>query len=234
MKCSRCFCFVATVRYRNMLQDMGNPELQQRRWLVTITFQQDGTLLHFARETTFYIISCAFHTRWRPLTQQEYEVLTLFLFRSYSPLSKHVTRYGHSKTQTALIPHYNNISTRWCSSSDCKNFLQHHFTESCIISPVFPTRWPPRSSDLIPCNFWLWDYLKDKVYRGNTRNLAHLKKQIILHALNIGSVAYRNGLCYNSVLHVGPVAKWTHRKPPVNASIISALLCYYSRFTLTL
>ena len=70
---------------------------------------------------------------------------------------------------------------------EVQNLLRRHFTEDRIISRAFPTRWPPRSPDLTPCDFWLWGYLKDKVYRGNIRNLAELKNQILLHARNIGS-----------------------------------------------
>ena len=65
--------------------------------------------------------------------------------------------------------------------------LRRHFTEGRIISLVFPTRWAPHSPDLKPSDFWLWSYLKDKVYLGNIRNLAELKNQILLHACNVGS-----------------------------------------------
>ena len=67
----------------------------------------------------------------------------------------------------------------------CSNVILR--TDNRIISHAFLTRWPPCSPDLTPCDFWLWGYLKDKVYRGNIRNLAELKNQILLHARNIGS-----------------------------------------------
>ncbi|KAJ4437726.1 hypothetical protein ANN_17871 [Periplaneta americana] len=44
--------------------------------------------------------------------------------------------------------------------------------------PQFPDEWPSRSPDLNPCDFWLWGYLKDRVYQGNIRSLADLKASI--------------------------------------------------------
>ena len=72
--------------------------------------------------------------------------------------------------------------------SEVQNSIWRHFTEDRIISRAFPTRWPPRSFDLTPCDFWLWGYLKDIVYKGSIRNLRDLKKQIFLHARNFSSV----------------------------------------------
>ena len=43
------------------------------------------------------------------------------------------------------------------------------------------------SPDLIPWNFRFWDYLKGKVYRGNVRNLADLKNQMLVQTCNTGS-----------------------------------------------
>jgi hypothetical protein len=38
--------------------------------------------------------------------------------------------------------------------------------------------WPARSPDLTPCNFFLWGYLKAKVYKHRPRNLLILKEAI--------------------------------------------------------
>ena len=45
--------------------------------------------------------------------------------------------------------------------------------------------WPPYSPDLNPLDFFLWDYLKDKVYENNPETLSALKKQIIFEIDNI-------------------------------------------------
>lgn len=39
-------------------------------------------------------------------------------------------------------------------------------------------RWPPRSPDLTPCDFFLWGFLKQKVYTTRPQNLDELKVRI--------------------------------------------------------
>lgn len=41
-----------------------------------------------------------------------------------------------------------------------------------------PVEWPPRSPDLTPLDFWLWGYLKDKVYRHRIHNIPELRAAI--------------------------------------------------------
>ncbi|GBM11634.1 hypothetical protein AVEN_16948-1 [Araneus ventricosus] len=60
-----------------------------------------------------------------------------------------------------------------------------------IISRHFSTAWPPRSSDLNPCDFWLWGYLKD-VYGGTIANLAGFKNRIKQYNHNITTEALRS------------------------------------------
>ncbi|GFV32773.1 uncharacterized protein TNCV_3312541 [Trichonephila clavipes] len=66
-----------------------------------------------------------------------------------------------------------------------QQFLRQHFTNDRVISRAFPTAWPPRSPDLNPCDFWLWGYLKNLVYRGRLIILADLKDSITLHVRSI-------------------------------------------------
>ena len=58
-----------------------------------------------------------------------------------------------------------------------------------ILNDVFPNRvisrngaipWPPRSPDLTPCDFFLWGYLKSKVYEERPRTIEELKARISL------------------------------------------------------
>ena len=39
--------------------------------------------------------------------------------------------------------------------------------------------WPPRSPDLTPCDFWLWGYLKSKVYDPMPATLQDLRNSIM-------------------------------------------------------
>ena len=41
-----------------------------------------------------------------------------------------------------------------------------------------PTQWPPRSPDLTPCDFFLWGWAKEEVYKTNPKNLTELEEQI--------------------------------------------------------
>ncbi|GFV43151.1 uncharacterized protein TNCV_1573971 [Trichonephila clavipes] len=66
-----------------------------------------------------------------------------------------------------------------------QQFLRQHFTNDRVISRAFPTAWRHRSLDLNPCDFWLWGYLKNLVYRGRLITLADLKDSITLHVRSI-------------------------------------------------
>jgi len=45
-------------------------------------------------------------------------------------------------------------------------------------SPLLP--WPPRSPDLTPCDFFLWGYIKDRVYVPSMpRDLPQLRQRIV-------------------------------------------------------
>ena len=42
-----------------------------------------------------------------------------------------------------------------------------------------PTPWPPRSPDITPLDFFLWGYVKDRVYRMPVRDVETLQSRII-------------------------------------------------------
>lgn len=58
-----------------------------------------------------------------------------------------------------------------------RKFLSETFRDR-IISRLFPHKWPPRSPDLNPADFWLWGHLKHKVYCRQPRNLQELQSFI--------------------------------------------------------
>ena len=49
------------------------------------------------------------------------------------------------------------------TSRQTRAFLEQYFPGK-VVSRFNATEWPPRSPDLNPCDFWLWGYLKAKVY----------------------------------------------------------------------
>lgn len=69
------------------------------------------------------------------------------------------------------------------------------------LDQIFPNRWigrrgalewPPRSPDLNPMDFFLWGYLKNKVYVTPPTNLQDLRDRITLEARNISPEVFRN------------------------------------------
>ncbi|GFS66773.1 transposase [Trichonephila clavipes] len=47
-----------------------------------------------------------------------------------------------------------------------------------LISRFGPVNWPPRSCDLTPLDYFLWDYVKSLVYAGKPQTLDHLEDNI--------------------------------------------------------
>ncbi|GFT92293.1 uncharacterized protein TNCV_1835601 [Trichonephila clavipes] len=70
--------------------------------------------------------------------------------------------------------------------------LKHHFTEERVISRQFRHLWPVRSPDLNPCDFWLWDYLKQLVSCDQPKTLPDLKDSISRHVRNISQNTLRS------------------------------------------
>ena len=54
--------------------------------------------------------------------------------------------------------------------------------ERRVIALHLPVEWPPRSPDLTPCDYFLWGYLKDKVYRTPPQDINDLRRKIQLEA----------------------------------------------------
>lgn len=75
-----------------------------------------------------------------------------------------------------------------------RNVLRQNFTEERVISRFFPVAWPARSPDLTPCDFFLWGYLKSKVYLGGVPNLRTLKDNISRTVMNIPSDMLRSAV----------------------------------------
>ncbi|GFY05233.1 uncharacterized protein TNCV_2206791 [Trichonephila clavipes] len=47
-----------------------------------------------------------------------------------------------------------------------------------LISRFGPVNWPPRSCDLTPLDYFLWDYVKSLVYTDMPQTLDHLEDNI--------------------------------------------------------
>lgn len=58
-----------------------------------------------------------------------------------------------------------------------KQFLRNTFGDR-VISRQFPKTWPPRSPDINPADFWLWGYLKERVFLTKPNTIDELKESI--------------------------------------------------------
>ncbi|KAI6661982.1 hypothetical protein LOD99_9652 [Oopsacas minuta] len=70
--------------------------------------------------------------------------------------------------QDGAGPHTANVSIEW---------LKQHFKKR-IVSRRCQIEWAPYSPDLNPPDFYLWGYLKNKVYEEKPRDLNQLKEKI--------------------------------------------------------
>jgi hypothetical protein len=60
------------------------------------------------------------------------------------------------------------------TSKKAQNYLRSKFGEKFIDKK----KWPPRSPDLNPCDYFLWGYLKSRVYNPLPKDLDDLKANI--------------------------------------------------------
>lgn len=82
-------------------------------------------------------------------------------------------------------------------TNDVMEALDEYFTGR-VIGLGYPSRygrgidWPPNSPDLNICDFFLWGYLKDKVYRDKPRTLIELKEAITREIALIDKIVFKN------------------------------------------
>ena len=70
--------------------------------------------------------------------------------------------------QDGASPHSAHITIDW---------LKDNFKKR-VVSKNFSIEWSPHSPDLSPPDFYLWGYLKDRVYQEKPRTLSQLKTKI--------------------------------------------------------
>lgn len=72
-----------------------------------------------------------------------------------------------------------------------RNYLNTHFPNKWI-GRQGQIEWPPRSPDLSPLDYFLWGYLKSKVYHRRPQNLEDLRERIQLETNLITREVLRN------------------------------------------
>jgi len=63
------------------------------------------------------------------------------------------------------------------SSNESLSWLQQRFPDR-MISHRCDLQWSPHSPDLNPADFYMWGYLKDRVYGNNPKTIPDLKAAI--------------------------------------------------------
>ena len=71
--------------------------------------------------------------------------------------------------QDGAPPHCSNVSL---------DFLNEYFPEDRLISRRTNNPWPAYSLDLSPADYFLWGYLKERVYYNNPQTIEALKTNI--------------------------------------------------------
>jgi hypothetical protein len=91
----------------------------------------------------------------------------------FQELTEEEKRYGYFQQDSATARTACNSMQR----------LQDVFDDEQIINQGL---WPPRSTDLSICDFYLWGNLKGKVYKNNARTADTLKTEIrnIVRSIN--------------------------------------------------
>ena len=66
------------------------------------------------------------------------------------------------------------------------DLLSGHF-EDQLISHLGPVSWPPRSCDTTPLDFFLWGYVKSKVYADKPATIQVLEANItrVINAISV-------------------------------------------------
>lgn len=70
--------------------------------------------------------------------------------------------------QDGATPHTSNDSLEWLTARFKKK----------IVSRKTEIQWPPYSPDLSPPDFFLWGYMKDRIYQNSPKTIPQLKKNI--------------------------------------------------------
>ncbi|GFV76158.1 RNase H domain-containing protein [Trichonephila clavipes] len=86
------------------------------------------------------------------------------------------------------------------TANPVKAFLIQTFGKDRIVSRRCRYPWPPRSPDLTPVDFWLWGYLKSRVYLSGPLSLLELKDAIRREVSSIqpDMLHFRCWICHSS------------------------------------
>ena len=103
---------------------------------------------------------------------------------NYFPDYKHLSQENYmehkiasqlEEFQPSTIFQQDGAPPQW--GSHARRFLDATFPNRWI-GRDGPTPWPPRSTDITPLDFFLWGYVKDKVFSTQVPDITNLKARI--------------------------------------------------------
>ena len=105
--------------------------------------------------------------------------------------------------QDGTLPHWHNLARDWLNDDVTDRWIGLHGPDDRAY-----LQWPPRSPDLTPCEFFLWGFVKDKIYVPSLpANLSELRDWIreavaaVIPDMHINvweELAYRLDVCRGS------------------------------------
>ena len=97
---------------------------------------------------------------------------------SYTPLLCNPTVKNHMELDLDFLEAIHEVRIVLSNVLENVGLTTHaHFPE-CWMGRRGPHEWPPRSLDLTQCDFYLWGYTKEKVYKKKPRILEDLERRI--------------------------------------------------------
>ena len=75
--------------------------------------------------------------------------------------------------QDGAPPHWSTNVRNWLNENLPERWIGRGGAQDCNIT------WPPRSPDMTPMDYFLWGYIKSKLYVKNYENISDLKAAII-------------------------------------------------------
>jgi len=152
-----------------------------RLWLESKPTDKIETPLHDQKVLVWCAISC--DQTYGPyffeesVNQANYlDMLKNFFWKKHSKMPNYHLNYF---LQDGATPHTANNVQEYLRSK----FLDRFFDKE---------KWPPRSPDLNPCDFFLWGYLKERVYNPMPQSLDSLKENITREFKNISKITLKN------------------------------------------
>ncbi|PNF41812.1 hypothetical protein B7P43_G02048 [Cryptotermes secundus] len=156
-------------------------------WIERINLKADRTLKLKLLEVPLDTFWLAIRSEYPAISEMAVNVLLPFQCSAHS---KEITEKNRhvNKAFCGVPPHWNINVRRYLN-----NELRHRWVGRVGEDDVALFTWPPRPPDLTPCDFFLWGYIKDRVYVPPLpRTLVELRERIDAVVMTIDRMMLQN------------------------------------------